>query len=51
MGTNRTYWSDKFNTIENPQKPGKRNPNDYADPKKPGYADGEKLLNFVLWST
>ncbi len=47
LGTSRAYWSKKFNTIKNPNKPGKQNPYDYANPKKPGYADGEKLLNYV----
>jgi len=43
-----SYWSRKFNTIKNPTgDPNKENPNDYANPSKPGYADGEKLLNLV----
>lgn len=48
LGTSKTYWSRKFNTIKNPTADSnKENPNDYANPSKPGYADGEKLLNFV----
>ncbi len=47
LGTSDTYWKTKFNTIKDPTKPGKQNPNDYANPSKPGYADGKKLLNYV----
>lgn|GEM_PF-6501393 len=47
LGTSRTYWKTEFNTIKNPTKPGKLNPYDYANPSKPGYADEEKLLNYV----
>jgi len=42
------YWLKLFNSIKNPTAdPNKENPNDYTNPSKPGYADGEKLLNFV----